>query len=102
MKPEALKRIYPSSNFIFFINLDEAIIGVQVNQLDETKNRIVYSAKKIVKALILELGYTEESAIEFYFTTIEPAYYGDNTPIVVYDFDIEEIIEIERYSFSPN
>ena len=102
MKPEVLKRLYPSNKFIYFINLDEAIIGVHINQLDETKNRLVYSAKKIVKTLILELNYTEESAIEFYFECIEGAYYGDNTPIVVYDFDIEETIEIERYSFSPN
>jgi hypothetical protein len=105
MDIEELKRLYPLSEFIVLLGLNNAIIGIQINALDEAKNKLVYSAKKIIKALIYDLDYTESEAIAFYFENIESGYYGENTPVIVYDLDIEDKIG-ESYKrvhyFSPN
>lgn len=70
-----------------FTGYDAAIIGVTDSWLPATK--MVYSGDKIV-AMLVEIGMTEEEAMEYLAFNMEGAYAGPSTPIIVWDYCEED------------
>ena len=66
---------------LFIDGMDEALIGM-VGQFD--RFMACYSASKIIDILI-EMGMTQEEAIEFFDFNIIGAWMGEYTPVVVFD-----------------
>ena len=66
--------MYPDDTFLTVNDMDEAIVGVDVNSL-----RLIYSVEKIYEILMRNMP--ESDAIEYFDYNISGAYMGDNTPI---------------------
>lgn len=65
---------YEDDTFLKADGFDEAIIGV-----DETSMRLIYSVKKCIEILMLEMS--EEDAYEHFIYNVSRSYVGDKTPI---------------------
>lgn len=76
-KIELIKELYSDEEFLIADGFDEAIIGV-----DEQNIRIVYDVFKIITILIQD-GMSTDEAFEFYHYNIAGAYVGEKTPIFV-------------------
>lgn len=72
---------YPDDGLLFADGFDEAIIGVS------TDARVVYSATKAVGILEQQMG--AEAAVEYFEVNVACAYFGEKTPIWVYDGFLE-------------
>lgn len=70
-----------------FTGYDAAIIGTTDSWLPATK--MVYSGEKIVEMLV-EVGMTEEEALEYLAFNMEGAYVGHATPIIVWKYCEED------------
>lgn len=84
---EQLKRNYPANNFIYLVGLDSAIIGVEQRESEES-DRLVYSAKKII-ANFVSTGMDYDEALEYFYFNVEGSYFGENTPLIVCDLDLD-------------
>jgi len=73
-KLEQILELYPDDTFKIADGFDDAIIGVDDNNL-----KIVYDIYKIIDILIKD-GMTDDEAIEFYEYNIAGSYVGENTP----------------------
>ncbi len=91
---DKLKELYPENEFIYFSDLDNAIIGIDYRG-SAKDDRLVYSAKKIINNLIAT-GLDPDEALDFYYFSIEGIYLGPNTPLIVYDLDLEPVQEITK------
>ncbi len=69
---------YPDEEFLKADGFDEAIIGVEENEM-----RLIYSVSKCL--YILEQHMTELDAMEYFTFNISGAYVGDKTPIWCWD-----------------
>jgi hypothetical protein len=68
--------MYPDETFLIVSDMDEAIIGVDINTF-----RLVYSVEKIYEVLMKSMS--REDAIDYFDYNIVGAYMGDMTPIFV-------------------
>jgi hypothetical protein len=82
-----LKEVYPDNSFIYLVGLNDAIIGVSMG-LSESDDKLVYLASKII-ANFVSNGMAYDEAIEFYYFNVEGSYYGENTPIIVNDLELD-------------
>jgi hypothetical protein len=73
-KLEQILELYPDDTFMVADGLDDAIIGVDDNNL-----KIVYDIDKVIDILIKD-GMDVDEAIEYYEYNIAGAYVGENTP----------------------
>jgi len=73
-KLEQILELYPDDTFKIADGFDDAIIGVDDNNL-----KIVYDIYKVIDILIKD-GMTDDEAIEFYEYNIAGSYVGENTP----------------------
>jgi hypothetical protein len=73
-KLEQILELYPDNTFVIADGLDDAIIGVDDNNL-----KIVYDIDKVIDILIID-GMSVDEAIEYYEYNIAGAYIGENTP----------------------
>lgn len=73
-KLEQILELYPDDTFKIADGFDDAIIGVDDNNL-----KIVYDIDKVIDILIKD-GMTDDEAIEFYEYNIAGSYVGENTP----------------------
>lgn len=69
---------YPDEEFLKADGFDEAIIGVEENEM-----RLIYSVSKCLETL--EQHMTELDAMEYFTFNISGAYVGDKTPIWCWD-----------------
>jgi len=81
-----LKEKYPFNKFIYLVGLDNAIIGVEQRESEES-DRLVYLASKII-ANFVNSGMNYDEAVEFYYFNVEGSYYGENTPLIVNDLEL--------------
>jgi len=70
-----------------FTGYDAAIIGVTDSWLPASK--IAYSGDKIVEMLV-EIGMTEEEAMEYLAFNMEGAYAGPSTPVIIWEYCEED------------
>ena len=84
---EQLTRNYPANNFIYLVGLDSAIIGVDQRESEESAV-LVYSVKKII-ANFVNTGMDYDEALEYFYYNVEGAYFGENTPLIVCDLNLE-------------
>ena len=82
-----LREIYPESRFIYLVGLNDAIIGVQVGP-NEDSDKLVYLASKII-ANFVNSGMSYDEALEYYYFNVEGSYYGEKTPVIVNDLELE-------------
>ncbi len=61
---------------------DDAVIGMVYRDQPKT----VYSVSKMLDILIADEEMTREDAVEYFEYNIAGAYFGEKTPIYVYDF----------------
>lgn len=73
-KLDQILELYPDDTFIIADGFDDAIIGVDDNNL-----KIVYDIDEVINILIRE-GMSVDEAIEYYEYNIAGAYVGENTP----------------------
>jgi hypothetical protein len=73
-KLEQILELYPEDTFMVADGFDDAIIGVDDNNL-----KIVYDIDKVIDILIKD-GMSVDEAIEYYEYNIAGAYVGENTP----------------------
>lgn len=73
-KLEQILELYPDDTFKIADGFDDAIIGVDDNNL-----KIVYDIYKIIDILIKD-GMTDDEAIELYEYNIAGSYVGENMP----------------------
>ena len=73
-KIEIIKELYPDETFLIADGFDDAIIGVDDNNL-----KIVYDIDEVINILIRD-GMEVDDAIEFYEYNIAGSYVGENTP----------------------
>jgi hypothetical protein len=71
---EQILELYPDDTFMVADGFDDAIIGVDDNNL-----KIVYDIDKVIDILIKD-GMDVDEAIEYYEYNIAGAYVGENTP----------------------
>ena len=77
MSSSKLKKIlelYPDDTFVIADGFDDAIIGVDDNNL-----KIVYDIDEVINILIRD-GMEVDDAIEYYEYNIVGSYVGENTP----------------------
>jgi len=74
---------------------DDCILGIaEVWDGNERVHRIVYDALRIVDVLMNRDGMDQDEAIEYFEFNIDGAYVGKNTPIFVFQSDLEMIEEM--------
>jgi len=71
---DKILELYPEEEFLKADDFDEAVIGMEDNQL-----RLIYSVSKCIE--ILKRDMTEEEAIEHFDFNVKGAYVGEKTPI---------------------
>ena len=69
---------YYEEDFLIADGFDEAIIGVEENEM-----RLIYSVSKCLK--ILEQDMSELDALEFFTYNVSGSYVGEKTPIWCWD-----------------
>lgn len=77
---ESIYDKYPDETFLILDGFNEAILGVEDNQM-----KIVYSSKKIISLLISNDEMSYEDAMEHFDYNIRGSYVGEKTPIFVDD-----------------
>jgi len=75
---EKIFDMYPDEEFLKADGFDEAIIGVDVNEL-----RLVYSVSKCLEILADDMTF--EEALEYFEYNVSSSYMGKKTPIWVED-----------------
>lgn len=96
-KKEQIAEQYPESKMLFCDGFDDAIIGVDENRWDQrkgddgddSKERVIYSVKKIIEILMTRDGMEYEVAREHFDYNITGAYVGIHTPVFAEDEDLE-------------
>jgi hypothetical protein len=73
-KLQKILELYPDDTFVIADGFDDAIIGVDDNNL-----KIVYDIDEVINILIRD-GMEVDEAIEFYEYNIAGSYVGENTP----------------------
>tara|TARA_R110000868_G_scaffold229989_3_gene483120 strand:- start:599 stop:859 length:261 start_codon:yes stop_codon:yes gene_type:complete len=73
-KLQQILELYPDDTFVIADGLDDAIIGVDDNNL-----KIVYDIDEVINILIIN-GMDVDEAIEHYEYNIAGSYVGENTP----------------------
>jgi hypothetical protein len=73
-KLDQILELYPDDTFVIADGFDDAIIGVDDNNL-----KIVYNIDEVINILMRE-GMTDDEAIEYYEYNISGSYVGENTP----------------------
>ena len=73
-KLQKILELYPDDTFVIADGFDDAIIGVDDNNL-----KIVYDIDEVINILIRD-GMEVDEAIEYYEYNIAGAYVGENTP----------------------
>ena len=73
-KFDQILELYPYDTFTIADGFDDAIIGVDYNNL-----KIVYDIDEVINILMRE-GMTVDEAIEYYEYNIAGSYVGENTP----------------------
>lgn len=73
-KFDQILELYPYDTFMIADGFDDAIIGVDYNNL-----KIVYDIDEVINILMRE-GMTVDEAIEYYEYNIAGSYVGENTP----------------------
>lgn len=73
-KLKQILELYPDDTFVIADGFDDAIIGVDDNNL-----KIVYDIDEVINILIRD-GMEADEAIEYYEYNIAGAYVGENTP----------------------
>ena len=76
-KLEQILELYPDDTFMIADGFDDAIIGVDYNNL-----KIVYDIDEVINILMRE-GMTVDEAIEYYEYNIAGSYVGENTPLFI-------------------
>jgi len=98
-KRELIESQYPESKMLFVDGFDSAILGVDDNPWvklenmdkgDDSKERVVYSVRGIIKALMERDGMDYDTAREHFDYNISGAFVGVHTPIFAEDEDFEE------------
>jgi hypothetical protein len=74
-KIDLIKELYPDDEFLIADGFDDAIIGVDDNNL-----KIVYDIDEVINILIID-GMDVDEAIEFYEYNIVGSYVGEKTPV---------------------
>ena len=69
--------------------LDEAIIGIGSRCGQE--DLIIYDIDKVIWILMQRDGMTDEEAVEFFEFNIQGSWQGEETPIWMRPYDIDEI-----------
>ena len=69
--------LYPDDTFVIADGFDDAIIGVDDNNL-----KIVYDIDEVINILIIN-GMDVDEAIEHYEYNIAGSYVGENTPLFI-------------------
>jgi len=82
---ELIMEQYPEDEFLKADGYDEAIIGTY-------QGRLVYSIKKCIE--ILELNMEHEEAVEYFFFNTEGAYMGELTPVWVEDRMLDPLLNL--------
>ena len=74
-------------------DLDEAIIGTALvwDTSGHHIERVVYDGEEIVSIFMKRDNMTYEEVVEYIEFNIEGAYIGEDTPIVVWKGDIDDI-----------
>jgi uncharacterized protein YoaH (UPF0181 family) len=73
---------------------DNAFVGMSLIWRDQQRVEVaVYSGDVIISNLMAQ-GMSEAEAIEYTAFNIEDAYVGLDTPVVYWQFDLEEAIEL--------
>jgi hypothetical protein len=70
-KLDQILELYPDDTFVIADGFDDAIIGVDDNN--------VYNIDEVINILMRE-GMTDDEAIEYYEYNISGSYVGENTP----------------------
>jgi predicted glycosyltransferase involved in capsule biosynthesis len=70
--------VFYEENFLKLDGFDEALIGVDQNQM-----KLIYSVSKCLKKL--EKRMTKEEAVEYFYFNLFNAYVGEKTPIFCFD-----------------
>ena len=73
-KLQQILELYPDDTFVIADGFDDAIIGVDDNNL-----KIVYDIDEVINILIRD-GMEVDDAIEYYEYNIAGSYVGENTP----------------------
>jgi hypothetical protein len=96
-KRHEITGLYPDSKMLFADGFDEAILGVDNNPWtkeadkdDDSKERVVYSVRKVIVILMERDGMEYETAREHFDYNISGAYVGVHTPIFVEDEELSE------------
>jgi hypothetical protein len=71
---------------------DDCLIGLGFRFGD--RGTLIYDQKKVIKKLMQDSKMTEEEAFEYYEFNIIGAYVGENMPIFVSNFTMDEIQEM--------
>lgn len=77
MLEEIIER-YQDEEFLIADGFDEAIIGVDNNQM-----KLIYSVSKCIEILMRDMSH--EEAVEHFEFNVSGAYVGEKTPIYCYD-----------------
>lgn len=77
-KRDKILYLYPDNEFIFFDDLDDAIIGV-VESFDSVP-RVLYDEELCVGIFMRDHGMDEEEAYEYFDYNVRGAYVGEATP----------------------
>jgi len=70
---------------------DKAIIGVA--ERCRSENVIAYDANECIQILI-DQGMTDTEAVEYFSYNVLGAYVGENTPMFIWNYTLEEIDEM--------
>ena len=76
-KLQQILELYPDDTFVIVDGFDDAIIGVDDNNL-----KIVYDIDEVINILMRE-EMTVDEAIEYYEYNIAGSYVGENTPLFI-------------------
>ena len=76
-KLQQILELYPDDTFVIADGFDDAIIGVDDNNL-----KIVYDIDEVINILIIN-GMDVDEAIEHYEYNIAGSYVGENTPLFI-------------------
>jgi hypothetical protein len=94
---QQIEESYPDSKMLFADGFDDAILGVDNNQWDQrkgdegddSKERVIYSVKKIIEILMTRDGMGYEVALDHYDYNISGGFVGIHTPIFSEDEDLD-------------
>jgi hypothetical protein len=78
---DVIKETYQDQDFYILDGLDDAIIGV-----DEQQMRIIYSVTKCIEVIMEQNDLSKEDACEYFYYNVDSLRIsGQNTPILCHD-----------------